>query len=457
MQCKKIFLLFISAFCVGCAAYRPAPLTDRGLDEAIAAPDKKELAREAARLRHPRIQPVTLDFSKPLTPEELSVVAVLVNPDLKAVRAREGVADAQVFSAGLLPDPQLSAGLDHPISPTRGLVNAYNLALSWNVASLITRPSARRAAEAESEQTRYDVAWQEWMVANKAQLLAERMAYLEKREAVASEASDSALRLLESTRRSLAHGDAKIDELGLREAAYIDARDTALALAREKETARQELNRLLGLPPADPVSITVKPVYDISSLNASDIFAFARRERLDLIALQKGYDAQEERLYGAILGQYPGFSLGFSRASDTSKVNTVGISVSIDIPVFNRNRGAIAVARATRAQLRAEYAARLHQARSDISILEADIENISRERAALKKELPLLRRAAEAMRGAMERGDADLVSYEAVRAALLDKELKLLALEQAASEQRVALQLAAGAPLHIMEKEKTDK
>jgi len=450
-------MTFLSIILVGCAVYNPAPLTDKGLKEAIAVPDKKELASEAASFRHPRIASIVLDFSRPLTPDELSVIAVLVNPDLKAVRAREEVAGAQVFSAGLLPDPQLSAGLDHPIGSTQGLVNAYNVALSWNIGSIITRSSERRAAIAESEQTHYDVAWQEWMVANQAQLLAERMVYLGKRESVANEALAFELQLLEAARRSIEHGDAKIDVVGLRQAAYVDTHDTALALSREKEATRQELNYLLGLPPEESVSIDVRPIHEIPSLNAIDIFAFASHERLDLIALQKGYEAQEERLHVSILGQYPGFNLGFSRARGTGNENTVGIGVSIDIPVFTRNRGAIAVARATRSQLRVEYAARLHQARSDISRLTTDISNINRQRAAVNEELPALRRSEDAMRIAMERGDVDSVSYEAVRAALLDKELKLLYLEQAASEQLIALQLAAGAPLHFMEKEKTDK
>jgi hypothetical protein len=75
------------------------------------------------------------------------------------------------------------------------------------------------------------------------------------------------------------------------------------------------------------------------------------RQRLDLIALQSGYESQETSLYRAILGQYPGFSIGFGAARDTSNISTRGGNLSLDIPIFNRNHGSIGVAAATREQL----------------------------------------------------------------------------------------------------------
>ncbi len=48
----------------------------------------------------------------PLTPDELAILAVLANPDLKAARAKAKVSSAQAFAAGLLPDPSLNLGYD---------------------------------------------------------------------------------------------------------------------------------------------------------------------------------------------------------------------------------------------------------------------------------------------------------------------------------------------------------
>ncbi len=103
-----IFISFAVLSLIGCSTYQPRPLNTADLTRTLATPDKKQIAQQATLLNHPRISPIYIDFSKPLTPKELSVLAVLVSPDLKALRAKEGVANAQVFDAGLLPDPKLT-------------------------------------------------------------------------------------------------------------------------------------------------------------------------------------------------------------------------------------------------------------------------------------------------------------------------------------------------------------
>ena len=64
----------------------------------------------------------------------------------------------------------------------------------------------------------------------------------------------------------------------------------------------------------------------------------------------------------------------------------------------------------------------------------------------LAAELPELQHAEETMRGGVGSGDVTLISYETVRATLLDKRLRLSSLEQAIAEEQITLQLATGAP-----------
>ncbi len=430
----------------GCGGYAPLPLDDGRADAVLAAPDRQMLVQQATQLHQPRIAPITLDFSKPLTSGELAVIAVLVNPDLKAMRAKGGVAEAQVFDAGLLPDPQLTAGLDLPTSSQAGLVNAYNLGLSWDILGLVTRRAARRVAEAKQVQVRNDVAWSEWMTANQARLLARRVSFLEVQQDLAQSAAETARRLLEISKRNLERHDIKIDEYALRQVAYLDARDRALALSRDLEKARQELNKTLGLMPLERVEIALEKIPSEPNTDSQALFDIARNERLDLIALRAGYQAQENQLQRDLLARFPQINLGLHRARDTGNVTSLGFSVGITLPIFNGGRGTIALSRATREQLRAEYDARLYQTRSDIATLVADLVRIAREIAPLASQMPSLERAEATMRGGVASGDVTLVSYETVRANLLDKRLRLSSLEQATAEQQVALQLATGAP-----------
>lgn len=436
----------LAGFFAACAAYHSAPLDRARLDAALAAPSTVQLAQEAARLHHPRLRPVVLDFTKPLTGREIGIIAVLANPDLKAFRAQERVADAQVFRAGLLPDPRISAGLDHPLNSAPGLVNAYNVGIDWDVTGALLRSSNRRIAETAREKVRYDVAWHEWLTANQARLLALRLYYLGRREEVASKAASAAERILDITRRNLERGDARIDEFGLRQVAYLDAEERTLSLERAQEKTRQELNRELGFSPDRRFSVASALPGKDPPIDTAALFEAARVQRLDLIALRAGYAAQEQRVYREILRQYPAFTLGVNRARDTSDVRTLGFTVNLTLPLFDRNRGAIATARATREQLYAEYVSRLQKVRADIASLAADLSRIRAAREVLSRQLPELEKAERTMRNGVANGDVTLLAYEAVRSALLDKELSQLSLEQAAAEQQVALQIAVGAP-----------
>ena len=75
------------------------------------------------------------------------------------------------MEAGLLPDPQLSAGMDHPTGGGSGLMNAYNLGINADLRALITRGAARDSARARARQVNLEVLWKEWQVAEKARQL----------------------------------------------------------------------------------------------------------------------------------------------------------------------------------------------------------------------------------------------------------------------------------------------
>lgn len=431
----------------GCAAYQVRSLKEKELDQALAVPPPAILERAVAQFQHPRLAPVKVDLSKPLTDEAVGILAVLVSPDLKALRAKNQVAAAQVFDAGLLPDPKLSVSLDFPLSGPSSLVSGYSAGVQWHLAKLATRGTDRRIAKRHAEQVRYDVAWQEWLVANQARLLARRLVYLRRQQRLAQQAAAVAEHLLNLTRQNVQAGYAKLTDLSLRQTAFLDAKDRSLALARQAEQTRQQLNGLIGLPPEQEISLAEITPSPMPNSDPNQLFARARRQRLDLLALRAGYASQEAAVYRAILGQYPAFSLGLSENRDTSAIHSGGPGFSFDLPLFNRNRGTIAIARASREQLYQEYVARLQQTRADIAALVADLERIAAEIAPLAQEVPKLARAEQVLREAAAGGDVTQVEYQVVRANYLDKQLKLLNLRQAAAEDQISLQLAIGLPL----------
>ncbi|MGH8456429.1 MAG: TolC family protein [Stenotrophobium sp.] len=442
---SRYFALPLALALAGCVSYAPLPLSGGDVDAALRSPDRDALQRAAAQLQHPRLAPITLDFGKPLTPDELAVIAVIASPDLKALRTQEGVAQAQVFAAGLLPDPQLSLGLDHPITP--GYTNAYTAGLGLDLGALFVRGKTVDAAKAAAQRVRLDIAWQEWLTAGQARLLAVRIAGLQQSVQLTQDSRQIADTALVRALTAANGGDLKADEVELRRIAAADADDRALAAARDLAAARQDLNRLLGLKPTDTLNLAaVAPVAD-APLDAAALFDQARQDRLDLQAFAAGYQSQEIAVRRAVLGQYPRLTLTLNRARDTSGVNAFGPAISLDLPLWNRNRGAIRVAEADRARLLAEYEARLHNTRADIYALVDGIARAQAQQAQLAAQLPALRRIAANFAEAARRGDVTAPAAEAARASLLDKQLMLAQLEQSIAGQQVALSLSVGAPL----------
>ncbi|HEV2679962.1 MAG TPA: TolC family protein, partial [Rhodanobacter sp.] len=123
---------------------------------------------------------------------------------------------------------------------------------------------------------------------------------------------------------------------------------------------------------------------------------------------------------------------------------THGFSIGITLPLFDRNRGNIAIEKATRQQLKDDYAARMLDTRSDMQRLVADLATLTQQRAALAahaQQLDAARRAAEA---AWQQRLLDWPTYLAIRSNALSADLDLLDLQQQQATQAIALEALLG-------------
>ena len=424
----------------------------------LTSPDHAALQIAARDLQHPALAPVALDFSKPFPPTAIAVLAVLGNPDLRALRARAQIAQAQVFAAGLLPDPTLSLTVDHALRPAN-TPTAYAGSLTLDLlGALATRAVDLRAARAANEQVRLDLAWQEWLTAGQAQLLATRLQYQQQAERYAKAGDQTARALAARLSAAVLTGDMRRDDLSLALGARADTTTRAIAAALAAEATRQELNRVLGLRPdevvalAPPVAAPDAAPDTLLQIGSADQevarrFAFAQRNRLDLRALQAGYASSEASVQRAVLGQYPRLTIALNRARDNGHVQSIGPTVSLDVPLWNRNRGAIANTTAQRGAFAAEYAARLHATRAEIAALVAALAATEQGRAGLAQDLATIERTADALAVQARHGDATLTAADALQGVAIDKRIALIALQQSSAEQRLALGLAMGRPL----------
>lgn len=426
----------------GCATYRPMPLDES--PPVLSQPVLAVLAQDAATIDRPFLTPARIDFSRPLDANVIAALAVLNNPDLLATRARAGVADAQAFAAGLLPDPTFSFGLDPVLSGPDTMLGITS-SLGFDLNALRKRGVTRQQARAEARKVRLDLAWSEWQTSGQARLQAARIVALERQVALDRASRDSAQALLDRTLRAAGRGDIAGDQVqGARVAAF-DAAERLRNDERDLGAARFELAKLIGFPPDRTVRIAAQALPPPPP-STETLFAIAQRRRTDLQALRAGYAAQEAAVHKAVLDQFPTLDLTVNAARDTAGNVTVGPAVSFTLPLWNRNRGGIAVERATRAALKAEYEARLFQTRAEIAAAVGGLAIARRQRDAVLGSLPAARRFAEASRRAADRGDISLATAMTAEQAYRDKELQLAQAERDITEQTIALELLTGAP-----------
>lgn len=435
-----VLTIALIALLGACARYHPLPLEMR--PPSLVAPDTIALSQDALSIDRPYLRPVSIDLFHPLDANAIAVLAVLANPDLQALRIRAGVTDAQVFAAGLLPDPTFSLGIDTVVGGPPAASNIAG-ALGLGLTTLRTRSAVRAQARAAARQVRLDLAWAEWQTAGQARLQAERIIGLERATKLLTASRDASQSLLSRKLRASGRGDLMPDQVEAARLSAFDAADRLRIAERDLGAARSELVRLLGFPPGFPLQLAQSP-YTATRPEARDLFAVATRERLDLKALEAGYGAQEATLRKAILDQFPTLDLTFNASRDTGRNTLLGPAISFTLPLWNRNRGGIAIETATRAALNAEYGARLARTRADIFAAIDAIAIVERQRAAILADLPALEKFAAASRRAANRGDLALATAETAEAALRDKRLLLVQAERDSTEQWIALEILTG-------------
>ncbi|HTH61419.1 MAG TPA: TolC family protein [Paraburkholderia sp.] len=93
---------------------------------------------------------------------------------------------------------------------------------------------------------------------------------------------------------------------------------------------------------------------------------------------------------GGTAQQFPKLDVGLTRGRDTSAIYTSGLSISVTLPLFNGNRGNIAIEKATRESLYEDYVQRLDDAYAAVQGITSNLQLLQRQlRTARSSELAL--------------------------------------------------------------------
>ena len=381
---------------------------------------------------------------RPLHLEDAMTLAVTHDPGLKAERLKAGVAGAQAFAAGLIPDPTLGADFSHSSK-----LNGYTLGLNEDLLALLSLRSSRAVARARLRQVDLSVAWAEMQTAERAGYDFIRALAAERRIRNCESLSAAQAALLKMQQAEWRRREATSSEVAAATQA-LDATQAELGRARvELETSRGDLAHHLGLRSDARLELGAEePEPGLGDAEFEAALTKLPERRLDLRALRAGYESQEARLRKAVLAQFPAIDIGIHRGRSAEEgINTVGVGVNLVLPLFSRNRGAIAIERATRAELRQAYQARLDRAVDDARMLRQTERELDVQLAALKPRVAFERKTVEAVRGELERGAASWADVVRAASALQVDEAGEIGLRQSLQQARLALRFALGLPL----------
>lgn len=443
----KVWMFLLPVLLWGCAAYHPAPLTPESVEARLQQPTAAELKILASQIKHPILRPVELDPAAGLSPERAAVLAVLLNPSLRTVRDQRALANAQLMDAGLLPDPELSFSVAEPSGgDTTGKVTAYGLGLSWELTALLSRKARKSQAQAKRTAVDLDVAWQEWQIAQAAKAAVLQLAVLQRQLNVSEQRAALAEENLTHIEKAVAEGYMTGNALSAASNNRLHATTNLFDLKKQLLQQQLQLKRLLGLPPQGAIRLAENIALPsrVALPDRASLLKDLELRRLDLLALRHGYESQEAAVRTAVLEQFPKISLGPTFDRDTDRLQTTGFAVNIELPIFNRNQGKIAQARATRQLLFDEYVNRLFDARADVASILAGLSFINEQLAATERMAAEARKLVDSDRVALADGRIDLLAYQKAWNEYADSQAKILHLQGKLAQAEVALELATG-------------
>jgi cobalt-zinc-cadmium efflux system outer membrane protein len=383
---RHVLVLLLAAGLLDAAGPSDRAGVSRGIEERTGHrlnPDAVAVDRDRASL------PPGVSLEKPLSVDDAVAIALWRNRALEATLAELGVARGDLVEAGLLRNPNLS--LLFPVGP-----KPFELLVGMPVEALWQRPRRIAAARLQLESVAEGLVQHGLDLAREVKIAHADVALAEERSALAREAAELLERIAELTGRRVRAGDAGELELTLARLQARAAEEQAARQRREVEGAGQRLRFLLGLDRgAAPLAVIPVAIAGTPPSETPDLVETALASRPELRAAEMAVQAAARRAgweRSRILALAPALS---SKGVGTSGVRS-GPGLSLDLPLLNRNQGAISRAEAEVERAARRYRAAREQVEAEVSAARIrwvqSFESLERIRAEI---LPAARRAAE--------------------------------------------------------------
>ena len=342
--------------------------------------------------------PETVTISDGVTADEAVTVALWNNAAFQESLAALGVSRAQLLAAGLLPDPQVQ--IFFPVGPKQFELTGYQA-----IDALWLRPIRERAAELDLMRVA------DQMVQNGLNVIRDvRVAHanllMAQQQLVFAEETLELRREIDrlAGKRSDAGAISELEAA----APHIDALQAEADRTRavgEVAIAQAQLLVLMGIQGSASEIVAVGlPLGSLQVPAAEEMLAEAFAVRPDLRAAELNVQAAQERLELAKC-QWFTFDGILDMNSQGFEGYEAGPGTRFTIPIFNRNRGNIAIAEADLNTAQRQYVTVRDQIRNDVLTSHARLMQAARNLSDVQtKILPATQDASDLARKNYERG-----------------------------------------------------
>jgi cobalt-zinc-cadmium efflux system outer membrane protein len=433
-------LVWMAVMSGGCARFEARPLVpqdtaNRFEARTLDAPDLKVFLEKNLKCQALQWPPQEWDL------RALTWVAIFYHPSLDVARAQWGVARAGRVTAGQRPNPSLSLGPQYATNTESGVSPwVVPVAVDLPVETAGKRGLRMAVAEHLSESARMDLAAAAWQVRSGLRAALLDYAVAQRRVVQLQGVLDAQQRVIDLLEARLAAGAIAAPDVTAARVAVLKTRTDLIEAKRQAEVDRAGVAEALGLPlqALDGVTLT----FDLSlspdeghDLESAEVRTRALHGRADLLAALAAYAASQSALQLEIARQYPDVTLGPGYEYDQG-AHKWGLSLGVELPVFNHNQGPIAEAQAKRT----EAAARFLSLQAKVV---AEIDRAMTGRAAVRDALRQIdvllaahRRQLQSIEAMVKAGGADQLD---LASALIEVRLTELARLDAAFKAQQAL------------------
>jgi len=282
------------------------------------------------------------------------------NGDLKSFREEKGIREAGKTRAGLLPNPTLE--LEGATGALTGSSAENSLSLGLSQEIFLAGKRGKRLALAERELEIY-----RWQLADRERVLAEEVrtafhdAILAKQRVVLADRSIALNRqLLDVAGERLTAGDIPELEMNLVKVELARSEGARIDVENALSRSQTELWKLMGLPVGEsPVIADTLESEAVKIKSLADLKQLALGKRPDLKALEAEIGRGDADIVLARAEGIPNLTAGLALAREASAMEiggvegkdtayTIGLKLSMPIPLFDRNQSAVQEARARR-------------------------------------------------------------------------------------------------------------